>query len=129
MRLPSGVCRLGIAGNRGRVTDLPGQYRPVFTQEVVSESTTIVTVDGELDISGADALRAALDSAEEERTGVIRLDAQTVSFLDSTALGVVLAAAQRVAARGGRFELVCTSPAIRRVLDMTMISRTVHVLP
>ncbi len=111
------------------MTDLPGQYRPVFTQEVVSESTTIVTVDGELDISGADALRAALDSAEEERTGVIRLDAQTVSFLDSTALGVVLAAAQRVAARGGRFELVCTSPAIRRVLDMTMISRTVHVLP
>ena len=111
------------------MTDLPSQYRPVFTQEVVSESTTIVTVDGELDISGADALRAALDAAEEERTEVIRLDAQAVSFLDSTALGVVLAAAQQVTARGGRFELVCSSPAIRRVLDMTMISRTVDVLP
>lgn len=95
----------------------------------MKEATTIISVDGELDISGADALRAALDAAEEERTGVIRLDAQAVSFLDSTALGVVLASAHRIAARGGRFELVCTSPAIRRVLDMTMISRTVHVLP
>jgi len=28
-----------------------------------------------------------------------------------------------------RFELVCTSPSIRRILDMTLISRTVHLLP
>jgi hypothetical protein len=34
-----------------------------------------------------------------------------------------------MAERGGRFELVCGSPSIRRILDMTMISRTVHLLP
>jgi len=57
------------------------------------------------------------------------LDASDVGFLDSTALGVILSCAQRMTGRGGRLELLCTSPAIRRVLDMTMISRTVHVIP
>jgi len=50
-------------------------------------------------------------------------------FTRDTIEGVILASAQRMAERGGRFELVCGSPSIRRILDMTMISRTVHLLP
>jgi anti-sigma B factor antagonist len=100
-----------------------------FTRDTIEETATVVRVDGELDINSADGLRDALDAAESERSSVLRVDAGSVTFLDSTALGVILASAQRMAERGGRLELVCGSPSIRRILDMTMISRTVHLLP
>ncbi len=100
-----------------------------FTRDTIEETATVVRVDGELDINSADGLRDALDAAEAERCSVLRVDAGSVTFLDSTALGVILASAQRMAERGGRLELVCGSPSIRRILDMTMISRTVHLLP
>ena len=102
---------------------------PTFTQTIVDESATIVHVQGELDIDSADALRDALEAAEGSVSNILRLDASGVTFLDSTALGVILASAQRMQERGARFELLCTSPSIRRILDMTLISRTVHVLP
>ena len=100
-----------------------------FTRETIDETAPVGRVDGELDNNSADSLREALDAAEAERCSVLRVDAASVTFLDSTALGVILASAQRMAERGGRFELVCGSPSIRRILDMTMISRTVHLLP
>lgn len=103
--------------------------RPEFEHERVQERATVVRIRGELDIGSADALRSALDGAEADEPDVIRVDARQVNFLDSTALGVILACAQRLSARGARLELVCTSPSMRRVLDMTMISRTVHVIP
>jgi anti-sigma B factor antagonist len=107
----------------------PNTARPTFTQSEVDESATVVHVQGELDIDSADALRDALAAAEHSVGTILRLDASGVTFLDSTALGVILASAQRMQERGARFELVCTSPSIRRILDMTLISRTVHLLP
>jgi anti-anti-sigma regulatory factor len=41
---------------------------------------------------------------------------------------VLLASAQRLSARGGRLELINVSPPVRRILDMTLIARTVHVI-
>jgi len=99
-----------------------------FEQHQLEESVTVLEVRGELDIGSADALRSALDAAES-MGDIIRLDATAVQFLDSTALGVMLASAQRLAARGGRLELMNASPAVRRILDMTLIARTVHLIP
>ena len=101
---------------------------PQFQQRRVEESVLLLSVEGELDIGSADALRAALDTAERE-SDIVRLDTRDVQFLDSSALGVLLASAQRLAARGGRLELTNVSPAVRRILDMTLIARTVHVIP
>ncbi len=112
-----------------RGDDTSGRSSPDFEHRRVDERATVVRVQGELDIGSADALRAALDAAEADRSDIVRLDATGVDFLDSTALGVILASAHRMSQRGGRLELVCTSPAMRRILDMTMISRTVHVIP
>ena len=102
--------------------------RPQFQQRRVEESVLLLSVEGELDIGSADALRAALDTAERE-SDIVLLDTRDVQFLDSSALGVLLASAQRLAARGGRLELTNVSPAVRRILDMTLIARTVHVIP
>jgi len=108
--------------------DESGPRHPQFEQHTVEEEVTVLHVEGELDIGSADALRAALDEAETQGD-IVRIDARGVQFLDSTALGVLLASAQRLAARGGRLELMNASPAVRRVLDMTLIARTVHLIP
>jgi anti-anti-sigma factor len=107
----------------------PDDRTPTFEHDTVAETAAILRVQGELDIGSADALRSALDAAEAEGTTIIRIDAVGVQFLDSTALGVILASAQRLEARGGRLELLNSSPAVRRVLDMTLIARTVHLIP
>jgi anti-anti-sigma factor len=108
----------------GDASDSP---HPRFVRRRVDEVVLVLQVDGELDIGSTDALRSALDAAEREGD-VVRIDAGGVSFLDSTALGVLLASAQRLSARGGRLELINVSPAVRRILDMTLIARTVHVI-
>ena len=99
--------------------DLTRGARPQFQQRRVEESVLLLSVDGELDIGSADALRAALDAAERE-SDIVRLDTQDVQFLDSSALGVLLASAQRLAARGGRLELTNVSPAVRRILEICL---------
>jgi anti-sigma B factor antagonist len=104
--------------------------RPVeFEQRAVAESVVVIRVLGDLDIGSADALRDVLDGAEVDDPTVVRLDASQVEFLDSTALGVILACAQRLDEHGGRFELANPSPAVKRILEMTLISRTVHLIP
>ena len=98
-----------------------------FVRRRVDEVVLVLQVDGELDIKSTDSLRSALDAAEREGN-IVRIDAAGVSFVDSTALGVLLASAQRLSARGGRLELINVSPPVRRILDMTLIARTVHVI-
>ena len=100
---------------------------PNFVRRRVDEVVLVLQVEGDLDIGSTDALRSALDAAEREGD-IVRIDAAGVSFLDSTALGVLLASAQRLSTRGGRLELINVSPAVRRILDMTLIARTVHVI-
>jgi anti-sigma B factor antagonist len=100
---------------------------PQFVRRRVDEVVLVLQVDGELDIKSTDSLRSALDAAEREGD-IVRIDAGGISFVDSTALGVLLASAQRLSARGGRLELINVSPPVRRILDMTLIARTVHVI-
>jgi anti-anti-sigma factor len=95
----------------------------------LENGAVILPINGELDLASVNQLRAALDAALREEANIVRVDATGVSFVDSSALGVLLAAAKRLAERGGRMELVCISPSIRRILEMTGISRTVHLVP
>jgi len=104
------------------------EQSPTFSEQRIEETVAVLQVHGELDIGSAEALRHALDDAEAH-ADIVRLEAGNVQFLDSTALGVLLASAQRLAARGGRLELMNASPAVRRILDMTLIARTVHLIP
>ena len=100
-----------------------------LSQESLDNERHVVAVRGEIDLFTAPELKSALSEAIESGHTRIVVDLTDTTFLDSTALGVLLASAQRLAARGGRLELMNASPAVRRVLDMTLIARTVHLIP
>ncbi len=83
------------------------------------EGVTVVTAAGEVDVSTAPELRAMLQDASE---GAIVVDLSQVTFLDSTGLGVLVAASKR-----GDVRLVVTRPQITKVLEVTGLSEVFSV--
>jgi anti-sigma B factor antagonist len=83
-----------------------------------------VVAGGELDLYGAPELSDALSSVVRERRVVIDLTA--VSFLDSTALGVVVGAVRDLRKHGGDARVVLPGGSARRIFELTTLDQ---VLP
>lgn len=88
----------------------------------------IVTLRGELDLSGTDRLRAALEQAEEPPTGLLILDLSELDFIDSTGLEIVLRAARRAHDAGRRLAVARPSTYVRRLLKVTAIDQSLDVI-
>jgi anti-anti-sigma factor len=72
---------------------------------------------GELDLSGEEALSAAIDAARS--AGQLRLDLSELTFMDSSGLRVILRAV--LASNGsGPVVLERPSPTVRRLLDVAL---------
>jgi anti-sigma B factor antagonist len=76
-------------------------------------------VTGELDLAVAPWLRDQLDALFVGGTGSIVVDLSAATFLDSTALGVLVTALNRSRDLGGRVHLIVREPQILRVLRIT----------
>jgi anti-sigma B factor antagonist len=90
-----------------------------------ADSIPVVAARGELDAFAAPDLRAALAELGHETKVVVDLDA--VSFLDSTALGVVVRAVREVEERGGRVRVVLPSGSARRIFEITTLDSALPV--
>ena len=88
------------------------------------ERATVVTAEGELDAFVADDLTAAFDQAVEGRR--IVADFTAVSFLDSTALGLLVRVVREVDDGEGDIRVVLPEGTARRIFELTMLDR---VLP
>lgn len=88
---------------------------------------TVVRAVGEVDVSTAPALRQKLYDVPEQATVIV--DLSDVTFLDSTGLGVLVAALKRVreGGAGGDLRLVVTRPQVSKVLEVTGLSTVFSV--
>lgn len=83
------------------------------------DGTPIVSVRGEIDVSTAPELRnRLLEVAEKGHTTVV-VDLGEVSFLDSTALGVLVGSLKRFRSAGGDLRLVVSTRPVYKVLEIT----------
>ncbi|GAB3827190.1 STAS domain-containing protein [Dactylosporangium cerinum] len=80
---------------------------------------SVVRADGELDVSTAPQLRQTITSALDDGGEKVIVDLSAVTFMDSTTLGVLIGAHNRVRERGGALGLVCPDDKIRRVFRIT----------
>lgn len=81
----------------------------------------VVRVCGDIDISTAPGLRAALDRPDTDHMVV---DLRGVAFLDSTGLGVLVGALKRLRRRGGSLKVVADRGGrVRRLFELTNLSR------
>ena len=87
----------------------------------------IVTAAGELDLHGAHVLEAELERTHECREVIV--DLLAVTFLDSTALGILVSTMKRLRANGGRLVLVTDDPRTLRVFKVTGLDRVFALEP
>jgi anti-sigma B factor antagonist len=92
--------------------------------ETTPEDAAIVTAEGELDAYAAPELTACFANVSVDRDVVVDLSA--VSFLDSTALGIVVRTIRKVGERGAHVRLVLPETSARRIFEITMLDQ---VLP
>lgn len=83
---------------------------------------SVLRVEGELDMATAPALEDALAQAGFAERLVV--DLTTCTFVDSSAVRVLVSSARDSAAAGGTLALVVTDPGILRVLEISGVVDT-----
>lgn len=91
-----------------------------FSIETVGQR---VVVRGELDLATVPQLERALTGL----TGDITVDCQDVSFLDSTALGVLVRAHNRLAEQRHRLVIEGLTTRCRRVFELSGLDTTLNL--
>jgi anti-sigma B factor antagonist len=84
-----------------------------------SDGSMTVVLGGEFDLSTAVDLRECLAQPDVLDAKRVRVDLSTVTFFDSTSIGVLVSACKRVRHNGGTFSVHCDSPVVFRVLEIT----------
>ncbi|MDX6267435.1 MAG: hypothetical protein QOD70_2175 [Frankiales bacterium] len=87
---------------------------------VTGAAATIVALSGDLDLSTAPALREVLLDLEGQP--LVVLDLERGTFLDSTVLGVLVAASRRMADESGALVGVGAQGIVRNALRVTRMS-------
>ena len=87
--------------------------------------TPIVTVSGDLDISNADALDAAVTSITATSPERLIFDLSGLRFIDSAGITVLLGATAKV----NDVRIRKPSPAVRRVVELTGLDEVLPIEP
>ena len=98
-----------------------GQLSVGIDQE---DGSLVLRASGEIDIATAKTLREELLRAFSSDTVPLVLDLTAVSFIDSAGLRLLLWAAGRSPEDGDRLRIVCGSGAVRRMIEMTGLERS-----
>ncbi len=93
----------------------------------ITVDNTVVSVEGEVDVSNADELRSALDRQLESHVSELSVDLSQVPYIDSTGIGVLVGTAHRAGERGVRFEVVRPQRNVARVLGLLGVSADLNV--
>lgn len=96
---------------------------------VVTPSTYVVSVTGEIDSFTSPALEQELEWVLGDGASNAVVDLGGVGFIDSTALRVLLRALPRFSRRGGTLVLVSDDRRVLRTLEITGLDRKFTVEP
>lgn len=107
---------------------LDNQAELRVTVAQLAPSAHVASVSGELDLYNASDLRDRLyPLADGGRPEHVIADLGGVTFLDSTALGVLTGLAKRLRTHGGELVVVTPDPRLRRLLEITGLSGVLHL--
>jgi anti-sigma B factor antagonist len=104
-------------GNHGAELSIESRHEP--------GGTPVLALAGELDISSAPRLEAAVEGAVTERPELLVFELSELEFMDSAGIAVLIGASQQV----GSVTLRNPSPIVRRVLELTGLVQVLGVEP
>jgi anti-sigma B factor antagonist len=88
----------------------------------VTKGVPVVSVQGEIDVATAPMLRERLHHTIAESGPNVVVDLLGVTFLDSTALGVLIGALKQCREKEGNLLLAIDEPRILKVFEITRLS-------
>jgi len=94
-----------------------------ITQENADEKT-IVHLEGRFDFGARKVFKDAMDRAVDEGTSVV-LDLEKVTFVDSSALGLLVICHQNLKNKKIPFYLVNPQTYVKQVLDLANIAKMI----
>lgn len=89
-----------------------------IARRALDERTSLISIEGELDLASAPRLKwMLLDSLQEGKIRLI-VDLSLTTFMDSTALGV-LVGVNRSLDVGGRLAIVCAQAGLLKIFELS----------
>ena len=99
-----------------------------LSQESLDAERHVVSVRGEIDLFTAPDLKSALSEAIESGHTRIVVDLTDTTFLDSTALGVLIGAVKRLRSRDGALVIVNVDQNIAKTFEITGLDQIFTIL-
>jgi anti-sigma B factor antagonist len=97
--------------------------------EPLGDGVELVSVRGELDLFVAPELKRAIAGAVDDGARGVIVDLSEATFLDSSALGVMLDALRRVRARDGQLVVVDPTQAVSRNFEIAGVDQILDICP
>ena len=91
--------------------------------QVCLPPTTLLTVEGELDLATAGQLERAVSAAVATGSHDVAVDLAGVTFMDCSGIHALSISQRIVSGGGGRLRLVALSPAVERILVPSYLRR------
>jgi len=95
---------------------------------VLGEGVGLVQLEGEVDLATAPAFKADIEQLLADGYVNVVVDLTRVTFIDSTALGVLIGSVRRLRERDGRLVLVASGFPVMRPLTLTGLDRVFTIV-
>ena len=99
-----------------------------LTEDSLDADRHVVAVRGEIDLFTAPELKQKLTDAIESGKNRIVVDLSDTTFLDSTALGVLIGAVKRLRSREGALVIVNVDQNIAKTFEITGLDQIFTIL-
>jgi anti-sigma B factor antagonist len=99
-----------------------------ISQRELESHTSVISVEGELDLSTAPRLKWMLVDSLAAGQHQLVLDLSLTRFMDSTALGV-LVGVRRKLDTGDRLAIVCTQPDVLKIFEYAGMDGVFAIFP
>ena len=99
-----------------------------LNEDALDDDRHVVAVRGEIDLFTAPELKQKLTDAIEGGKSRIVVDLSETTFLDSTALGVLIGAVKRLRSREGALVIVNTDQNIAKTFEITGLDQIFTIL-
>lgn len=90
-------------------------------------ASAMVRLTGEIDIAVRDEVLAKLQAAAKQ-SDIVDVDLSTVTYADSTALGLLIGLRNQLRQRGGKVRLISPTARVRKLLELAGLDRVFEII-